>query len=102
MEVLADQGPEDGHEDGSSAKDHGLNGRRVLGGEAEGCGVLVVDLVDVFVERPPVQRSVHPVVPCILEYEEEGDLRGHGSPGRKRHVGPHAARHSHRVEEPDL
>jgi len=36
VEVLADQCPEDGHEDGSSAEDHGLNGRRVLGGEAEG------------------------------------------------------------------
>ncbi len=37
----------------------------------------MVDLVDVLVQRAPVQRSMRPVVPCVLDNKEDGELVGH-------------------------
>lgn len=74
----------------------------VFGGETEGGGMFVVDFVDVFVEWPPVEETVEPVVPCVLEHEEDGDLNGHGGPGWEWDVGGHSGGFGEWVEEPDL
>ena len=34
----------------------------------------MVDLVDVLVEGTPMQGAVGPIVPCILNNKEDGDL----------------------------
>lgn len=102
VEVTADQRPDDGDEDGARAKDHGLDGGGVLCGEAKRRRILVMDLVDVPVEGADVQRAVEPVVPGILEDEEQGDLESHGGPGREGDAGLHSAGDGHGMEEPDL
>ena len=62
----------------------------------------MVDFVDVLVERAPVQRAVHPVVPSIFKDEEDGDLVGHGEDGGEGNGGLEAEVLGHGVEEPDL
>lgn len=49
-------------------------GRDGLGGKPERRAVLVVELVDVLVDRLVVQRPVRKVVPCVLHEEEQGEL----------------------------
>lgn len=62
----------------------------------------MVDFVDVFVQRPPVEDAVHPVVPGVLEDEEDGDLEGHFEERGEGRGGREAEILRHRVEEPDL
>jgi len=62
----------------------------------------VVDLVDVLVERAPVHRAVHPVMPSILQYEKDRDVEGHCLPMWERDTSLHAAVFRHWVEKPDL
>jgi hypothetical protein len=103
VEVLGDGTPEDGAADGSEAQDHDFNGRGVLGGDAEGSRVLVVNLVDVLVqERACVHEAMRPVVPGIFHDEENGDLVGHLEERRERNRCREAEVLAHRVEEPDL
>jgi hypothetical protein len=59
VQVLRDGAPEDGAGDGSEAKNHDLNRRRVLSSQTERSRVLVMDLVDVLVqERARVHGAV--------------------------------------------
>lgn len=46
--------------------------------------------------------AVRPVMPGVLEHEEDGDLIGHGPDGRKRHARLETEELRHRVEEPNL
>lgn len=78
VKIARDCTPQDGNADGTDAQDHDFDRRSVFRGQAEGRRVLVVDLVDVLVERTPMQRPVRPVVPSVFEHEEDGDLVGHG------------------------
>jgi hypothetical protein len=103
VEVSGDGAEDDWGSDSTEAQNHDLNGRGVLSGQAEGSGVLVVDLVDVLVEEGAgVHGTVGPVVPCVLEDEEDGDLvchlvdAGEGDRGRKTEILAHG------VEHPDL
>ena len=102
MQAPRQRAVHDGHADGAEAEEHDLDGRRVLGGHAEGRAVLVVDLVHPAVHGPPVQEAVVPVVPRVLGHEEDGDLRGHGVPVREGDRGGEAEELGDRVEEPDL
>lgn len=62
----------------------------------------MVLLVDVLVQRAPVQGSVGPVVERVLEDEEEGDLSEHErNRGERNLVGRHAKVAADRVEEVD-
>ena len=62
-----------------------------------------MDLVNVHVERAPVQRAVREEVEHVLEDEEERDLQELLLPRGEGHLpGGHAERLSHRVEEPDV
>lgn len=102
VKVLGDGAPQDGAADGAEAEDHDFDGRCVFCCQAEWCGVLVVDLVDVLVQRAPVHGAVHPVVPGVLKNEEDCDLvchseeRGEGDGSLETEVLRHG------VEEPDL
>lgn len=60
----------------------------------------MVDFVDVFVEGTPVEGSVGPVVPCVFEDEEDGDLVGDCEEGREGDAGREAEVLSHWVEKP--
>lgn len=102
VEVLSAQSPDNRDDDGTGTENHGFDRGRVFGGESEGGRVLVVNLVDVLVEESPVEDSVHPVMPCILQDEEDRDLKSHGLPRRERDASIHATRLGHWVKEPDL
>jgi hypothetical protein len=87
----------------ASAQNQNLSGVRILGSETKGRAVLVVDLVNVPVERAVVQSLMGKVMKGVLKDEEEGDLGGHGLPAGEGNLpGLHAAGLSKGVEEPDL
>jgi hypothetical protein len=103
VEVLGDGTPEDGAADSSESKNHDLDRRSVLGSKTEGSRVLVVDLVDILVQEwDGVHGAVHPVVPCVFQDEEDGNLVGHGKEAREWYGSLEAEVLAHGVEEPDL
>ena len=102
VQIVGEAAPDDGQAHSAKAEAHDFDRRRVLGREPEGRRVGVVDLVDVAVERAPVQRAVEPVVPGVFHDEEDGDLVGHLGPVRERHARVHAKVLAQGVEEPDL
>lgn len=102
VHVLGDGDPDDGGSDNTETQEHDLDRGRVLGGEAKGCAVGVVQLVDRFVERAVVQRPVEPVVPGVLDDEEDGNLHGDLPGGRERNAVVEAKVSGNGVEEPDL
>ena len=78
VEVAGQRDPQDGRGHGAEPQHHDLDRAGVLGGQPERRRVLVVDLVDVFVqERRHVHGAVRPVVPRVFQHEEDGDLVGH-------------------------
>ena len=62
----------------------------------------MVHLVDGFVEGTVVQAAVEPVVPGILQDEENGNLQSHLPNRRERNAVLDAEVSGNRVEEPDL
>ncbi len=102
MKIASDQNPKDWYRDSCETENHDFNWRRVFGGKSEGSRVLVVDLVDILVERTPVHRAMGPVMPCILQHEENRDLECHCLPGWEGNTSIHAAVSRHWVEQPDL
>ncbi len=58
VEVVTEHAVQDGTKDRASSKDENLGGVSVLGSKTERGGILVVNLVDVLVERAPVQSLV--------------------------------------------
>lgn len=102
MQITRNSTPQNGRADRSETKNHDLNGRSVLSGKSEGSRVLVVDLVDVLVEKAVVHGAVHPVMPGILENEENSDLKGHLVDAREGNCCAETKELAHGVEEPDL
>lgn len=102
VEVAGDEAPQRGGPDGAHAEDHDLDGGGVLGGEAEGRRVVVVQLVDVLVEGPVVEGAVGPVVPGVLHDEEDADLEDDLAERGEVGAVVHAAEGGDGVEEPDL
>lgn len=102
VEVTDDRDPDDRNSNNSKAEEHSLDRGRILGSEAEGSAVRVVELVDVLIERSVVKRSVEPVMPGILEDEEDGDLESHGRQLGERDTIVHAEVGGDGVEQPDL
>jgi hypothetical protein len=99
VEVLGDGAEYDGDTDSSESENHDFDGRRVLSSETKGRRVLVVDLVDVLVEeRAGVHGAVHPVMPCVLHDEEDGDLECHLVNAREGDGSLEAEVLAHRVE----
>ena len=62
----------------------------------------MVQLVDILVQRSPVQSPVRKVVKHVFKHKEECDLRGHEGDGRKGDlVSRHAEITADRVEQVD-
>ena len=102
MQVPGDRAPDDGAEHRSEAQQHDLNWRRVFGCHPEGSAVLVVDLMDVLIQRTPMQRTMAPIVPRILDDEENRNLVRHREQAREGYTRAQPEILRHGVEEPDL
>ena len=103
VQVTGDGAPEDRAGDGTQAKHHDLNRASVFGGESKGGAVGVVDLVNISVQEGGfMHEAMRPVVPGILQHEEDGDLVGHGPYAGKRNRCAKTEELRHGVEEPDL
>jgi len=103
VEVLGDGTPENGATNTSETENHDLDGGGIFSSKTERCRVLVVNLVDVFVEEwNGVHGAVRPVVPSVLHDEEDGNLVGHFEEARERYGGLKAEELAHGVEKPDL
>lgn len=103
VEILGNGTVENGGANSAKTKDKDLNGRRILGGKAERSRVVVVNFVDILVqEGKDVHGAVGPVVPGILEDEENGNLVGHLQRRRERNASFETKELGHGVEEPDL
>ena len=100
VQVTSQGAPEDRAAHCAETKSHHFDWRCVFSSKTEGRGVLVMDLVDVFIERPPVECAVREVVPGILEHKEDGDLVGHGPDRWEWDTGLETEELSHGVEEP--
>jgi hypothetical protein len=90
VQILSDSAVDDRAANSSETQDHDFDRRRVFSGEAKGCRILMVNFMDVFVKRTPVHGAVRPVVPCILEHEENGNLVGDLPGARKGDGGAEA------------
>ena len=102
VQIFGDGGVNDWNADGAESEDHCFNRRGVLGCQTEGSTVLVVQLVNLLVERGRVQGSVEPVMPGIFKNKKEGDLVDHLPPGWERYRSGESAVLGHGVEQPDL
>ena len=102
VKVFRDSTPEDRRADSTETENHDFDRRSILRGQTKGSRVLVVNLVDVFVQRTPMQSAMGPVMPGIFHDEENRDLVGHFQKGRERNGGGQTAELGHRVEQPDL
>jgi hypothetical protein len=102
VEVFGDGAEDNRYADSSEAQYHDFDRRGVLSSQAEGGRVLVVDLVDVFVEEGGVHGAVRPVVPCVLHDEKERDLECHLVDAGEGDGGLEAEVLAHGVEHPDL
>ena len=100
MQIARDGAPDKRRAYAAEAQNQDFDGGGVFGGHAKGGAVLVVDFVDVFVERTPVERAVGPVVPGIFKQEEDGDLVGHGEEGWEGNASDDPAKLGQGVEEP--
>lgn len=102
VELTCDKNPDDGAKNSTKSQNHDFDWRRVFSGKAEWSRVLVVDLVDVLVERAPMHCAMCPIMPRILQDEKDGNVESHCLPAGERDTGIHAAEFCHWVEEPDL
>lgn len=100
VKVLCNGAPDDRCSDCAETKHHDFDRRSVFCGQTKWCRVLVVNFVDHLVEGTPVETAVRPVVPCVFDDEEDGDLVDHLVKGRKGNVGLKTCVLSERVEEP--
>lgn len=101
MEIARESTPSDGAPDSSESEQHDFNGGSVFCSQTKRRGVLVVNFVDGFVERTPVESTVKEIMPGIFHHEENGNLIGHGPERREGNGGSEAEILSHRVEEPE-
>src|SRR5438876_5146276 len=102
MEIASNSTPQNWCPDGAHTHDHHFDRRRIFGGQTERRRVCMMDLMDFLVKGTPVKCSVGPIVPRILNYEEDGDLVSHCEEGRKRYTGRQAEILSHRVKQPPI
>lgn len=102
VEITGDGDPENGTSDGSQGEKHNLDRRSVLSGQTERRRVGVVELVDHLVKGAVVQSSVEPVMPGVLEDEENSDVEGHLAKRGEGDAEFHAEVGRDGVEQPDL
>jgi hypothetical protein len=102
VQVLGDSAPDDRCADCAQSKHHDFDWRGVFCGKTKWSRVLVVDFVDVLVQWTPVHCAMRPVVPCVLEDEEDRDLVCYGPDCRERHCSGETEVLRHGMEKPDL
>lgn len=102
VKITGDACPDDGRTNGAKSEHHDFDWRSVFGCQSKGRRVLVMDLVDVLVQRTPVHRTMHPVMPCVLNDEENGNLVRHLVDARERDGGAQAEVLAQGVEKPNL
>ena len=102
VEISSNENPEDWHTDCAGSEDHHLDWRSVFSSETEWRRVLMVDLVDVLVERTPVHGAMSPVMPGILQHKEDGNLESHCGQAWEWNSCIHSTVFRHWVEQPDL
>lgn len=84
MQVTGDSTPEDRAADGPKAENHHFNRGSIFGSQTKGCGILMVDFVNGFVEWTPMKSSVEEIMPSVLHHEENCNLICHGPGGWER------------------
>lgn len=87
MQIFGDGTPQNWDTDSPKRENHCLDWGGVFSGQSERRRVLVVKFVDLLVERWCVQGTVEPIMPCVLENEENGDLVGHREDRREGNGG---------------
>lgn len=102
VQIMSDRAPEDWTDNGAEPEQEDFNWTCVFCGKPKGSGVLMVNLVDHFVQSRCVQGAVGPVVPGVFHDEEDGDLVGHCEDGGEGDGGREAEKLGKWVEEPDL
>ena len=102
MQIFCDRREDDRYANRPECQNHDFNGTRVLGGQSKWRRVLMMQLVNLFVECWCVQCTVKPIMPTILQHEEDGNLPGHLPDGWERHACAQTAELCHWVEQPDL
>lgn len=102
MQVASDGAPDDWGAHSTEAQDHDFDWRGVFSRHSEWRRILVVYLVNIFVQWTPVQRPMRPVVPCILQYKEDGNLIHHGEDRRKRNTSRETKINRQRMEKPGM
>jgi len=107
VQVWLEPAVEQWSENCTRSEDHDFERMCVLGGEAEGCGILVVELVNMLVKQGCVEELMScgnregcvredretangeertEIVEHVLEQKKECELREHGLPRRERHL----------------
>ena len=102
VQVASDSAPNDRADDGPESKAQDLNRACVLSGESKRSRILVMELVNCFVQTGRVQASMGPVVPGVLHDEKDGDLIGDLEGGGEGYRCLQATELSHGMEKPDL
>ena len=74
MEVASDGTPQQRSAHSAETQDHNFDGRSILCRQAERSRVLVVDLMYVLIERAPMERTMRPVMPGVLQHKKHSDL----------------------------
>ena len=100
MKITGNRDPNDWEDDRADTEDHDFDWRGIFGGKTEGSGILVVDFMDIFVQRTPVHSTVSPVVPCVLADKKDSNLISHCEPIGEGNASLNAEKLCHRVEEP--
>ena len=102
VEVMRDRNVEDGAEHRANAEDDNLERMCVLCRKTERRAVFVVDLVNVLVERAPVQCLMREEMPGVLHDEENRNLPDARLPVGERNLpSTHVEELGRRVEEID-
>ena len=86
MQVLGIGTQQEWATNGAETQDQDFQRMCILGRKTERCNVLMVDLVNVLVQRTIVHCTVRPVMECIFEHKEQCDLPQHLSPAREWHL----------------
>ena len=101
VEIACDSAPQDWRTNGPETQDHNLDRRRVFGSHAKWSGVLMVNFMNILIQRTPVKCAMRPVVPRILDHKKDRDLIRHRKKGRKGHAGGKSEKLGHRMEQPN-
>ena len=85
MKIFSDCTPQNWYTDCAEAEDHDFNWRGVFGCHSKRSRILMMDLMNFFIEIRCVQKSMREIMPGIFEDEENCDLVKHMENRGERH-----------------